>query len=108
MVIVHRHRLICQCQVSMIDRAPAQRHPRRVLDLKIIFAGSGEFGLPSLCAILESGCQVVQVVSQPDREAGRGKKLTPTPIARLANERGLSLLRTANINAESLPAADVL
>ena len=76
--------------------------------IRIIFAGSGEFGLPTFDALLSLGHDVVQVVSQPDRPAGRGKQMTPTPIARRAMERGLPLLRTDNINRESLPDADVM
>lgn len=76
--------------------------------LRIIFAGSGEFGLPTLRAVLDAGHEVIQVFSQPDRPAGRGKKLTPTPIAQFALERGLPLMRTDNINREPLPPADLM
>lgn len=76
--------------------------------LRIIFAGSGEFGLPSLRAILDAGHDLVQVVTQPDRPAGRGKQLTPTPIGAFAAERALPLIKSANINAESLPPADLM
>ena len=76
--------------------------------LRIIFAGSGEFGLQTLQALSDAGHKLVQVVSQPDRPAGRGKVLTPTPIAKFAIERNLHLLRTRNINAETLPSADLL
>ena len=76
--------------------------------LRVIFAGSGEFGVPTLTALLESQHQVVQVVTQPDRPAGRGRALTPTPVASLASSRNLPLLKTQNINAESLPPADLL
>lgn len=76
--------------------------------LSIIFAGSGEFGLPTLDALMSIGHDVVQVVSQPDRPAGRGKQMTPTPIAQRALEAGLPLLRTDAINREPLPDADVM
>ena len=77
--------------------------------LRIIFAGSGEFGLPTLTRLVKSDQHdLVQVVSQPDRPSGRGLKLTPTAVARLATERNLSLLRTSNINGEMLPDADVM
>ena len=77
--------------------------------LRIIFAGSGEFGLPTLTRLIASDAyDVVQVVTQPDRPSGRGLKLTPTAVAREAIERGLPLLRTANINEENLPDADVM
>jgi methionyl-tRNA formyltransferase len=79
-----------------------------VQQLNIIFAGSGEFGLPTLRALRENGHQIVQIFSQPDRPAGRGRKLTPTPIAQFALSENLPLTRTSNINTESLPPADVL
>lgn len=76
--------------------------------LKILFAGAGKFGLPTLRAILDAGHEVPLVVSQLDKPAGRGNRLTPTPVAKFAIERGLPLVRTGNINAESLPAADLM
>lgn len=76
--------------------------------LRIIFAGSGEFGLPTLHALSDAGHTIVQVVSQPDRPAGRGRDLTPTPISKFTLGRDLPLLRTQNINAEHLPTADLL
>lgn len=82
-----------------------------VQNLKIIFAGSGEFGLPTLKQLVADGHSMVQVFTQPDRPAGRGKKLTPTPIAIAAEEMGLPVQRTADINATPptpLPPADLL
>lgn len=78
------------------------------LPQRIIFAGSGEFGLPSLKSLFEANYDLVQVVTQPDRPAGRGRSLTPTPIAAFATEKELQLLKTANINAETLPPADLM
>jgi methionyl-tRNA formyltransferase len=75
---------------------------------KIIFAGSGAFGIPTLRALIAAGHQVVQVYSQPDQPAGRGKKLTPTPISSLSLELSMPLIRTVDINAESPPPADVM
>jgi methionyl-tRNA formyltransferase len=81
-----------------------------VYPLKVIFAGSGEFGLPTLRGIREAGHEVVQAVSQPDRPAGRGRGLTPTSIAAAALEAGLPVLRTDDINRDvgQLPDADVM
>jgi methionyl-tRNA formyltransferase len=76
--------------------------------MRLIFAGSGEFGVPTLSALLEAGHEVALVVSQPDRPAGRGRHLTSTAVARFAIEHGLPLLRTGNINAEPLVPADLL
>ena len=82
--------------------------PQLMADLRIIFAGSGEFGVPTLAALLDSGHQIVQVVTQPDRPAGRGRGVTPTPVAQLADQAGVKALRTANINEEDLPEADLM
>jgi methionyl-tRNA formyltransferase len=76
--------------------------------LTILFAGSGEFGLPTLSALLDAGHRVVTVYTQPDRPAGRGKLLTPTPVAAAATALGLDTVRTPNFNAEVLPTADVM
>ncbi len=76
--------------------------------LRILFAGSGEFGLPTLKAIGAAGHELVHVYSQPDRPAGRGRSLTPTPIAQYCIENGLPLTRTENLNAETLSPADLL
>ena len=65
--------------------------------MRMVFLGAGEFGLPTLqwlCAEHE----VVGVVSQPDKPAGRKRVLTPTPIAQFALECGLPLLRVENTN----------
>ena len=76
--------------------------------LNIIFAGSGEFGLPTLEGLLKADHRVVLVITQPDKPAGRGNRLTPTPIGHFAEEHGLPTLKTANINMETLPPADVM
>ncbi len=76
--------------------------------LRIMFAGSGEFGLPSLRALRGAGHEIVRVISQPDRPAGRGGKVTPTPISRFALAENLPLLRTENINSEVIGDADLM
>ena len=76
--------------------------------LRLIFAGSGAFGLPALRALLDAGHSILQVVTQPDRPAGRGRELTPTPVGEFAAGAGLPLIRTGNINHETLPDADVM
>lgn len=76
--------------------------------LSILFAGSGAFGLPSLQRLRDRGANVVRVFTQPDKPAGRGHKLTPTPVGQFAIEQHLDLVRTDDINAEELPPADLL
>jgi methionyl-tRNA formyltransferase len=94
------------------DRGVCQRPGGTVFvlmrPLRIIFAGSGEFGLPALRAIRTAGHSVVLVVSQPDKPAGRGNRLTPTAVSQYALAEHLPLLRTGDINAERLPEADML
>ena len=79
-----------------------------MIPLRLIFAGSGEFGLPTLRALVSAGHELVRVYSQPDRPAGRGRKLLPTPIAQAALDHDWPLVRTANINTETIPNADLL
>ena len=74
----------------------------------MIFAGAGEFGVPTLRALITAGHGIIQVITQPDRPAGRGRTLTPTPVSLAATELGLPVLATADINTLSLPAADLL
>jgi len=57
--------------------------------LRIVFAGTPDFAAESLKALLASRHQIVGVYTQPDRPAGRGRKLTPSPVKRLALEHDL-------------------
>ena len=77
--------------------------------LRIIFAGSGAFGIPTLRHLVESpDFDVVLVVTQPDKPAGRGKKLTPTPVGEFAESAGLDVVKTDDLNALPLPPADAM
>ena len=76
--------------------------------LRIIFAGSGEFGVPTLVALRDAGHAIANVITQPDRPAGRGRGVTPTPIAQWASKAGLPVIATDNINALSLPESDLM
>ncbi len=57
--------------------------------LRLVFAGTPEFALPSLHACLASGAQVVAVYTQPDRPAGRGRQLAASPVKQAALAAGL-------------------
>ena len=59
---------------------------------RIVFMGSPEFALPSLTALARD-FQVVGVVTQPDRPAGRGRELTPPPVKTLAQQFGLPIIQ---------------
>lgn len=57
--------------------------------MRLVFLGSGEFGLPTLEALAAGGHDIRLVVSQPDRPAGRGGKCRQTPIHQAAERLGL-------------------
>ena len=67
--------------------------------LRIVFAGTPEFAVPSLRAAAQSG-DVVAVYTQPDRPAGRGRGLTPSPVKREALVRGIPVLQPESLKGE--------
>ena len=68
--------------------------------LRIIFAGTPDFAARHLDALLSSGHNVVGVFTQPDRPAGRGKKLMPSPIKVLAEEKGLPVFQPVSLRPQ--------
>ena len=68
--------------------------------LRIIFAGTPDFAARHLDALLSSGHQIVGVFTQPDRPAGRGKKLMPGPVKVLAETHGLPVFQPASLRPE--------
>ncbi len=67
--------------------------------LKIIFAGTPEFSVAPLKALIESPHEVVAVYTQPDRPAGRGRKLTPSPVKACALENGIEVYQPEKIKS---------
>jgi methionyl-tRNA formyltransferase len=65
--------------------------------LRIIFAGTPDFAARHLDALLSSQHQVVGVFTQPDRPAGRGKKLMPSPVKVLAAEKEIPVYQPASL-----------
>lgn len=61
--------------------------------LKIIFAGTPEFALPSLDALLNSAHEISAVYTQPDRPAGRGRQMTASPVKKLAIAKQCTVLQ---------------
>jgi len=57
--------------------------------LKIIFAGTPDFSVPPLKALIDSPHDVIAVYTQPDRPSGRGRKLTPSPVKACALEHNI-------------------
>jgi methionyl-tRNA formyltransferase len=73
--------------------------------MRIVFLGSGAFGLPALQALVRQH-DLALVVTQPDRPAGRRQQLAATPIARFADDHGLPLMKPAEVN-DPLMVAEV-
>lgn len=72
--------------------------------LRIAYAGTPDFSVPALQALIQSGHDVICVITQPDRRAGRGKKLSPSPVKQAALQAGLPILQPENINAAEVLA----
>ena len=67
--------------------------------MRIVFAGTPDFAVPCLRAAAARN-EVVAVYTQPDRPAGRGRGLTPSPVKREAIARGIPVLQPENFNAQ--------
>nr|WP_299240668.1 methionyl-tRNA formyltransferase [uncultured Halomonas sp.] len=65
--------------------------------LRVIFAGTPDFAAASLQALLGSAHELVAVYTQPDRPAGRGRKLTPSPVKALALEHDLPVYQPVSL-----------
>lgn len=82
--------------------------------MNIIFAGTPEFAVPALAALIEAGHHIVMVLTQPDRPAGRGMQLKASPIKQLALQHGLRVFQPESLKPDEVQAeiaalhADVL
>lgn len=71
--------------------------------LRVIFAGTPEFALPPLKALVDSRHEVVAVLTQPDRPAGRGKRLRASPVKQLAQQHDLEVLQPESLRGSDWP-----
>ena len=69
--------------------------------MRVIFAGTPDFAVPTLEAIIADGQTVVAVYSQPDRPAGRGRKLHTSPVKQCALSQGLPIFQPATLKNEA-------
>ena len=69
--------------------------------MRIVFAGSPEFAVPALKKLVESGKEVVAVITQADKPAGRKRTLTPTPVKAYAQSVGLPVYDFVKIRNEA-------
>ena len=67
--------------------------------MRVVFMGSADFAVPSLDALYQNGYQISGVITQPDREKGRGKKLAATPVKILAESLGLAVFQPEKVNS---------
>ncbi|MBX9676354.1 MAG: methionyl-tRNA formyltransferase [Methylotenera sp.] len=65
--------------------------------MKIIFAGTPEFAVPALAALIKAGHEIVMVLTQPDRPAGRGMQLKASPVKQLALQHGLNVFQPVSL-----------
>ncbi|MBT8100373.1 MAG: methionyl-tRNA formyltransferase [Gammaproteobacteria bacterium] len=68
---------------------------------RLLFAGTPEFARASLQALCENDLAPVAVLTQPDRPAGRGKKLTPSAVKQYASERGIDVLQPQSLRDDN-------
>ncbi|WP_063345580.1 methionyl-tRNA formyltransferase [Vibrio jasicida] len=68
--------------------------------LRIVFAGTPDFAARHLAALLSSEHEVIAVYTQPDRPAGRGKKLTASPVKTIALEHGIPVYQPENFKSD--------
>lgn len=68
--------------------------------LNILFAGTPEFAACHLQALIDSPHNIIGVYTQPDRPAGRGKKLQPSPVKKLALEHNIPVYQPVNFKEE--------
>lgn len=70
--------------------------------MRAVFFGTSEFAVPTLRALTASPVEVAAVFTQPDRPAGRGRRLTPPPVKTCALEAGLPVLQPERIRSTDI------
>lgn len=68
--------------------------------MRVAFAGTPAFALPPLAALADSSHEIVGVLTQPDRPAGRGRKLTPSVVKEFATSRGYEVSQPSTLRTE--------
>jgi len=72
--------------------------------MKVIFMGTPQFAVPTLEGLLERGHAVVAVLTQPDKPAGRGRRLVPSAVKVVAERAGIRVLQPVTLRDEALMA----
>ncbi len=71
---------------------------------RLIFAGTPDFAVPSLQALLNAGYSVEAIYTQPDRPAGRGRQLRPSPLKAYAAAAGIPVYQPVNLRDSDVQA----
>ncbi len=78
-------------------------------NLRIVFMGTPDFAVASLAALVDAGCNIVGVITAPDKPAGRGMKLTESAVKKYAVEKGLFILQPEKLkNPEFIESLQAL
>ena len=95
--LAHRERIPLPAREAP-SLSPSSSLPWRIRPMRIVFAGTPDFAVPCLRAAAQRN-EVVAVYTQPDRPAGRGRELTPSPVKREALLRGIAVLQPENFKS---------
>ena len=68
--------------------------------MRVIFAGTPDFARTALESLLRAGCDVVLVLTQPDRPAGRGMKLQASPVKQFAVAHGIAVVQPRSLRLD--------
>ncbi len=69
--------------------------------VRIVFAGTPQFAVPALQRLIDNGAEITAVYTQPDRRAGRGRRLRSSPVKLLAQEQGLPVVQPVTLKEGS-------
>lgn len=81
------------CRLKYTYSQLSTRNSQLDTTMRIVFMGTPEFAVASLEALIDAGCEVVGVVTAPDKPAGRGQKLTESAVKRYAVLQGIKVLQ---------------
>ena len=70
-------------------------------DLRIVFMGTPDFAVESLKKLVENGCNIVGVITMPDKPSGRGYKIQYSAVKKYALEQNLPLLQPEKLKDET-------
>ncbi len=73
--------------------------------IRIVFMGTPEFAVASLARLVDAGCNIVGVVTAPDKPAGRGMELQQSAVKKYASEKGLTILQPEKLKSPEFIAS---